>query len=60
MARLSTGSREVQFLTRHCWDTVENLMSSETILGALTDWGFREVVGATRFGLLSEYVGRKL
>lgn len=57
IASLGSG-RQAQILVRYCWDTVENLVSPETILDAITDCGFR----ATRhiwFGVLSEYVARR-
>ena len=57
IARLGSG-RKAQLLVRYCWDTVENLVSPETILDAVTDCGFRET-GHTRFGVLSEYVARR-
>lgn len=59
MARLSSGSKEAQLLVRYCWDTLENLVPPETILAAITGCGFEDAKGASRFGLLSEYVARK-
>lgn len=59
VARLLSRRREAQTLMRYCWDTVEHLVPAETILTAMADAGF-DAVGATiRFGLLSEYLGRK-
>mgnify|MGYP001604339019 FL=1 len=59
MARLGSGSQEAQLLVRYCWDTVENLVPTETILETVTDCGFQEARHATRFGVLSEYVARR-
>ena len=59
MARLSSGSKEAQILTHYCWDTLETLVSRETILAAIASNGFEDAKGRSWFGLLSEYVARK-
>jgi len=59
MARLGTGGKEARLLVRYCWDTLEHLVTSETILAAMTSSGFVNVRRVGWFGILSEYVGRK-
>ncbi len=59
MSRLGSGSKEAQLLVHYCWDTLETLVPAETILAAMSDCGFEDTRGARRYGLLSEYVGRK-
>jgi demethylmenaquinone methyltransferase/2-methoxy-6-polyprenyl-1,4-benzoquinol methylase len=59
VARLLSNRREAQTLMRYCWDTVEHLVPADTIVTAMADAGFQVVNTTVRFGLLSEYVGRK-
>ena len=59
MARWSSRSTEAQRLVRYCWDTLEHLVTPETILAAMTSCGFVNVRRVVWFGLLSEYIGRK-
>ncbi|MGH7314081.1 MAG: class I SAM-dependent methyltransferase [Candidatus Rokuibacteriota bacterium] len=59
VARLLSSRREAQTLMRYCWDTVEHLVPADTILTAMADAGFQVVSTTIRFGLLSEYLGRK-
>lgn len=59
ISRLSSGSKETQLLVHYCWDTLETLVPSATILAAMGDGGFEDTRAARRYGLLSEYVGRK-
>ena len=39
------------------WDTIENCVAPEVILGALRDTGFSEATRKVTGGVLSEYVG---
>jgi demethylmenaquinone methyltransferase/2-methoxy-6-polyprenyl-1,4-benzoquinol methylase len=59
VARLLSSRQEAQTLMRYCWDTVAHLVPTDTILTAMADAGFEGVSVTTRFGLLSEYLGRK-
>lgn len=59
VARLLSDRREAQTLMRYCWDTVEHLVPADTIVTAMADAGFQVVSTTVRFGLLSEYLGRK-
>lgn len=59
MSGLASGSKEVRLLLNYSWDSVENLVAPEAILGAMTDRGFQKVRHSTQFGLLSEYVASK-
>ena len=59
MARLGAGGEEARLLVRYCWDTLEHLVTPETILAAMTSSGFVNVRRVGWFGILSEYVGRK-
>ena len=59
VARLLSKRREAQTLMRYCWDTVEHLVPADTIVTAMADAGFQIVSTTVRFGLLSEYLGRK-
>jgi demethylmenaquinone methyltransferase / 2-methoxy-6-polyprenyl-1,4-benzoquinol methylase len=59
VARVLSDRREAQTLMRYCWDTVEHLVPADTIVTAMADAGFQIVSTTVRFGLLSEYLGRK-
>jgi len=60
MARLgSGGGKEARLLVRYCWDSLEHLVTPETILSAMTSAGFVNVRRVGWFGILNEYVGRK-
>jgi demethylmenaquinone methyltransferase/2-methoxy-6-polyprenyl-1,4-benzoquinol methylase len=59
VAGFMSNRREAQVLMRYCWETVEHLVPAEMIRATMTEAGFEMVSAATRFGLLSEYVGRK-
>jgi demethylmenaquinone methyltransferase/2-methoxy-6-polyprenyl-1,4-benzoquinol methylase len=52
----ATGNRDMRTLTRYWWDTTENCVASETILGALGAVGFAQCRMTDQFsGLLRNY-----
>jgi demethylmenaquinone methyltransferase/2-methoxy-6-polyprenyl-1,4-benzoquinol methylase len=59
LSRLRYGGRAGQLLVRYCWDTLEALVPRETIVAAMAGSGFEDAGSVLRFGVLSEYVGRK-
>ncbi len=59
LARLRTRSADAELMMRYFWDTVENCVPPESILGALDAAGFADVQRAVAIGLFSEYTARK-
>jgi len=51
------GGAPAQRMMDYFWDTVENCVSPETILGALQQSGFPDATRRVTGGILSEYVG---
>ena len=59
LMRVSTGSAEAGLLTRYYWDTIDECVPPDTIMGVMRASGFAAVERRVLGGLLSEYVGRK-
>lgn len=59
LSRWTTGVQETQTLMRYFWDTVEQCVSKEIILQALSDAGFANVACHEDFGIFRAYVARK-
>jgi demethylmenaquinone methyltransferase/2-methoxy-6-polyprenyl-1,4-benzoquinol methylase len=59
LSRWTTGAQETQTLMRYFWDTVEQCVSKETILQALSEAGFAELRCDEDFDIFRAYVGRK-
>lgn len=59
MARISTGSEPAQLLMKYFWDTIDQCVPPEAILGVLQRTGFVDVTRRGLFGFLYEYVAAK-
>ena len=57
--RLGTSDPEARLLMTYYWDTIEQCVAAETILGALRQAGFVDVKHRQMAGCLSEYHARK-
>ncbi|HEX4959346.1 MAG TPA: class I SAM-dependent methyltransferase [Thermoanaerobaculia bacterium] len=55
LARFGRGGRSSQTLMEYYWDTIENCVPPDVILGALKDAGFSQVERLVQMGMLSEY-----
>lgn len=51
--------KKAKTLMEYFWDTIDNCVPPETILGALANVGFSDVGRAGQIELFSEYTGRK-
>ena len=59
LARLRTRSADAELMMRYFWDTIENCVPPDSILGALDAAGFADVQRVLSIGLFSEYTGRR-
>jgi demethylmenaquinone methyltransferase / 2-methoxy-6-polyprenyl-1,4-benzoquinol methylase len=57
LARLRSGNRETARLMHYYWDTIAACVPPETIMAALREAGFDEVVRHVELGVFSEYRG---
>jgi demethylmenaquinone methyltransferase/2-methoxy-6-polyprenyl-1,4-benzoquinol methylase len=55
LTRLITGNQSAEQVMRYCWDTVDQCVPPEIVLGALTDAGFVPAGHKVVVGILSEY-----
>ncbi|HEX3553811.1 MAG TPA: class I SAM-dependent methyltransferase [Thermoanaerobaculia bacterium] len=55
LARFGRGGRSSQTLMEYYWDTIENCVPPDVILGALRDAGFSQAERQVEMGMLSEY-----
>jgi demethylmenaquinone methyltransferase/2-methoxy-6-polyprenyl-1,4-benzoquinol methylase len=55
LTRVFRGSREAGVLMSYYWDTIENCVPPETILGALAQAGFADARRDVVLGIFSEY-----
>ncbi len=55
VVRVCTRSRQAAHMMWYYWDTMEMVVSPETVVGALRAAGFREVERRVSIGLFSEY-----
>jgi demethylmenaquinone methyltransferase/2-methoxy-6-polyprenyl-1,4-benzoquinol methylase len=59
MTRLSTGSEPAQLLMKFYWDTIDQCVPPEAILGSLRRTGFVDVRRRGLFGFLYEYLAAR-
>jgi len=59
LARLGTGPRQAGTLMSYYWDTTDQCVPPDTILGALRDVGFENVERKVQIAVFSEYAARK-
>ena len=59
MARISTGSEPAELLMKFYWDTIDQCVPPEAILGSLRQRGFVDVRRRGLFGFLYEYLAAK-
>ena len=55
LARFGRGGRSTQTLMEYYWETIENCVPPDVILGALKDAGFSQVERRVEIGMMSEY-----
>ena len=56
--RIGTGSDDAQRMMKYYWDTIDQCVPAEAILGALRRAGFSDVERVAFLGVFSEYTGR--
>jgi demethylmenaquinone methyltransferase / 2-methoxy-6-polyprenyl-1,4-benzoquinol methylase len=59
LAQLLKGRSRAEPLMHFYWDTIEACAPPSTIMAVLSEAGFERVERFTRWGIFSEYVGRK-
>ena len=63
LSRIATPEREnragTTLLWRYYWETIEACVDPATVLAAMRSAGFVDVTRRVRFGIFSDYVGRK-
>jgi len=59
VARVGTRAAEARRMMDYFWDTIENCVPPDVILGALQDAGFPDASRSVKYGVLSAYVGQK-
>ena len=59
LAWLGTGNRKAHTLMSYYWDTTDQCVPPDTILGALGEAGFEAVARSVQIGIFSEYTARK-
>jgi demethylmenaquinone methyltransferase/2-methoxy-6-polyprenyl-1,4-benzoquinol methylase len=59
MARISTRSEPAELLMKFYWDTIDQCVPPEAILGSLRQQGFIDVKRRGLFGFLYEYLAEK-
>jgi demethylmenaquinone methyltransferase/2-methoxy-6-polyprenyl-1,4-benzoquinol methylase len=59
VTRLGTRSPQAEEVMRYCWDTVDQVVPAETVLGSLGRAGFRDTTRRGVFGVFVEYAGVK-
>lgn len=59
VARMGTGAAAARRMMDYFWDTIENCVPPEVILGALLASGFAEATRKVTGGVLSEYLATK-
>ncbi len=57
LARFGRGGRASRTLMEYYWDTIENCVPPDVILGTLRDAGFSQVQREVEMGMFSEYTG---
>ena len=60
LSRIRCRSKAAQLLMTYCWQTVEHLVPPEAIVDAMARCGFESIRAKQWFGLLSEYLGRRV
>ena len=59
IAMVSTFNRDTRTLIDYFWDTVDQCVTEETVVGAMRQVGFTQIHHLTKYGILSEYRARK-
>ena len=59
LTRLGTGSPAAEHVMRYCWDTVDQLVPTETVLASLRHSGFANESRRGVFGVFVEFWARK-
>ncbi len=59
VAQLSTGRPEARRMMDYFWDTIENCVPPDTILGSLREAGFEGVTRDVRGSVLSQYLATR-
>jgi len=59
IAMASTFNRDNHTLMDYFWDTVDQCVKQETVVGAMRQVGFTQIHHLTKYGILSEYKARK-
>jgi demethylmenaquinone methyltransferase/2-methoxy-6-polyprenyl-1,4-benzoquinol methylase len=59
ITRVSTFNPDAQLLMSYFWDTVEQCVPPETVLGALREAGFERITRRVKIGVFSEYKASK-
>ncbi|MEA2735092.1 MAG: demethylmenaquinone methyltransferase / 2-methoxy-6-polyprenyl,4-benzoquinol methylase [Humisphaera sp.] len=59
LTRLTTRRPDTQLLWQYYWDTIEQCVPAERIMGALRAAGFKDVKHHLELGMFSEYTARK-
>lgn len=59
VTRLSTGAVAASRMMDYFWDTIENCVPPDVILGALREAGFPNATRRVTGGILSEFIGEK-
>ena len=59
LTRLTTGHSESQKLWSYYWDTIEQCVPADKVIGALQSVGFSDVNCHVELGMFSEFTGIK-
>jgi demethylmenaquinone methyltransferase/2-methoxy-6-polyprenyl-1,4-benzoquinol methylase len=59
VTRVGTRAAEARRMMDYFWDTIENCVPPDVILGALRDAGFPNAARSVKYGVLSAYLGAK-